>query len=213
MSFHHSPRIVTDGLIMCLDATSKKSYSGAGSTWTDISNNGNHGTLNGTYSLTTVENAQGILFTNGSLPVSYLIQNNTINFRTISMWYNRRSGAYGSEYILDTRPIMTGGYLWHGGFGPDWDPCTVYQNGQDISTGKILNSLIGYDTGLLSIGGWRNVTIVAKQNFTSTINFFSRFSNDEAPSVILPHVTVYNKALSPDEILQNYNALKGRFGL
>ena len=39
--------IITDGLILHLDAGNTDSYSGSGNTWSDISGNNNHGTLNG----------------------------------------------------------------------------------------------------------------------------------------------------------------------
>ena len=45
MALAHSPRIVTDGLALCLDAGNTKSYSGSGTTWNDLSGNGNTGTL------------------------------------------------------------------------------------------------------------------------------------------------------------------------
>jgi hypothetical protein len=45
MAFSHSPKIVTDGLVLCLDAADKNSYPGSGTTWTDLSGNGNNGTL------------------------------------------------------------------------------------------------------------------------------------------------------------------------
>ena len=44
MAFHYSPKIVTDGLVLCLDAGNTKSYIGSG-TWSDISRGGNNGTL------------------------------------------------------------------------------------------------------------------------------------------------------------------------
>ena len=37
--------VITRGLVLHLDAGNKNSYSGSGSTWTDLSGNGNHGTL------------------------------------------------------------------------------------------------------------------------------------------------------------------------
>jgi len=40
-----SPDIVTDGLVVCLDAADKKSYSGSGTTWYDRSGEDNDGTL------------------------------------------------------------------------------------------------------------------------------------------------------------------------
>ena len=45
MGLSHSPRIVTDGLVLCLDAANKRSYPGAGTTWTDLSKQENNGTL------------------------------------------------------------------------------------------------------------------------------------------------------------------------
>ena len=45
MGLSHSPRIVTDGLVFCVDAGDKMSYPGAGTTWTDLSKNRNNGTL------------------------------------------------------------------------------------------------------------------------------------------------------------------------
>jgi hypothetical protein len=45
MGFNYSPKIVTDGLVLCLDAANSRSYPGSGTTWNDLSRNGNNGTL------------------------------------------------------------------------------------------------------------------------------------------------------------------------
>jgi hypothetical protein len=45
MATFYSPKIVTDGLVLALDAANIKSYSGTGTTWSDLSGNGNTGTL------------------------------------------------------------------------------------------------------------------------------------------------------------------------
>jgi hypothetical protein len=45
MAISYNPRIVTDGLVLALDAGNPKSYPGSGTTWTDLSGNGNNGTL------------------------------------------------------------------------------------------------------------------------------------------------------------------------
>ena len=45
MGLAHSPRIVTDGLVLALDAGNTKSYPGSGTDWYDRSGNGNDGTL------------------------------------------------------------------------------------------------------------------------------------------------------------------------
>ena len=45
MAFIHSPKLVTNGLVLCLDAANKLSYPGSGTTWYDLSGNANNGTL------------------------------------------------------------------------------------------------------------------------------------------------------------------------
>ena len=45
MGLSHSPRIVTNGLVLCVDAANPRSYPGAGTAWTDLSKQGNNGTL------------------------------------------------------------------------------------------------------------------------------------------------------------------------
>jgi hypothetical protein len=45
MGLSHSPSIITQNLVLCLDAANSKSYPGSGTTWTDLSGNGNNGTL------------------------------------------------------------------------------------------------------------------------------------------------------------------------
>ena len=47
MRFSYSPRIVTDGLTLCLDGAASTSYSGSGSTWYDLSGNAYNGTITG----------------------------------------------------------------------------------------------------------------------------------------------------------------------
>ena len=45
MAYSNGPKIVTDGLVLCLDAANSKSYPGTGTAWNDLSGNGNNGTL------------------------------------------------------------------------------------------------------------------------------------------------------------------------
>lgn len=217
MAVGYSPKIVTNGLEFCFDAINPKSYSG-GSIIRDISGNNKNGTLNGTYSLTNIEGVKSLLFTSTAAPVSNLVQSNTVNLRTISIWYNRKPSGFSCPYIIDTRGSMTNGYITScGGFGPGsggWASSIVYQNGIDISTGiDIQNLVISSIGGLFAENFWRNVTIVNDANYNCTIRFFSRFTDNEAANVALSHITAYNKALTPKEVLDNFNALKGRFNL
>lgn len=45
MGLTHSPLTPTNGLVLCLDSSNRRSYAGAGTTWRDLSGNGNDGTL------------------------------------------------------------------------------------------------------------------------------------------------------------------------
>jgi hypothetical protein len=45
MSSSSGPDIITNGLVLSLDAANRFSYPGSGTTWTDRSGNGNNGTL------------------------------------------------------------------------------------------------------------------------------------------------------------------------
>ena len=45
------------------------------------------------------------------------------------------------------------------------------------------------------------------------MNLFSRFSDNEGLDVTFAVASIYNRVLSAEEIEQNFNALKGRFGL
>jgi hypothetical protein len=45
MAFSYSPKIATDGLVLCLDAANNRSYPGSGTAWTDLSRGGNNGVL------------------------------------------------------------------------------------------------------------------------------------------------------------------------
>ena len=53
MGTNYSPRIVTDGLVLCLDAGDIKSYSGSGATWNDRSGNESDATLYNSPTFTT----------------------------------------------------------------------------------------------------------------------------------------------------------------
>ena len=70
MALAHNPRIVTDGLVLCLDAANSKSYPGSGTTWYDISGNGYNATLVGTVGHSSTFG--GVFSVNGSQTTDYI---------------------------------------------------------------------------------------------------------------------------------------------
>jgi len=88
--------------------------------------------------------------------------------------------------------------------GSDWNT-TFYVNGVSTST---LNSTT------VPKNQWLHIYLEGvNSSYTSTINFMSRYSNNEQAGGKIGGIYVYNRALSVSEIQQNYNAQRTRFGL
>jgi hypothetical protein len=225
MSITYNTEIVRDGLVFHLDASNKKSYPGSGTTWTDLSGNNNNGTLiNGP----TYDSANGGSFvfngSNNNIDCGNGSSLNVGNVITLNAWFytgsvssyqtiaakNTGDPEFGWEFAnssssfrLTFRPSSTqvdltlAGILsintWYMGT-MTYDNLTakLYLNGVlrgETSTGGpvTLNS-----TGPLLIGR-RNAG-----------NFYNgRISN----------ISIYNRVLSAAEINQNFNGLRGRYGI
>jgi hypothetical protein len=232
MAFNYSPKVVTDGLVLYLDAANPKSYPGSGTAWGDISRGGNNGTLvNGpTYSSA---NGGSIVFdgTNDfvvvsnfpQLPVSSSARTVNIWFKpNVSTWQNTVNNMFfygttdtnGATFGIDfsTYPVMEV-YTW-GGAGRDlmfsssfsqtgWSNITVTYNGS--------TTLSIYENGTNT----QNTTIT-QCNTGNTDIWVGAIRPTYQPWYYegnIAQVQIYNRALSAQEVLQNYNATKTRFGL
>ena len=225
MALQHSPSIVTDGLVLCLDAANPKSYPGSGTAWTDLSGNGNTGTLtNGpTYSsgnagyltldgsndyingtsissqLTTDITAEAWVYVS-SAGVDWVriigTGGNTGN-RTFGLWYasNRRLlwQRYGTAdpTIYPTSPILQLNTWHHVAATTSGSSHALYLDGVSIGTNT-------------AAGPW------SASNEAVTIGFagFHTYHNGR-----ISNARLYTRGLSTTEILQNFNALRGRFGI
>ena len=225
MATHYNVKTVTDGLVLALDAANPKSYPGSGNTWRDLSGNGNTGTLTG--SPTYVSANSGSIAFNGSSQygtVSNNITSGTGDF-AVSIW------VYKTE-------ISTNRYIWdfgsNGGTltsGTSQGPGFRYYN-PTIGTGSPL-----YTSGPThNINTWYNIVI---SRISGTTYFYSNGSlivsaadsgniGSWGPALTvgsyggggfnhqgnISNLLVYkNKGLTAAEVLQNYNALKSRYGL
>ena len=87
----HGPKIVRDGLVLALDAADRNSYISGSTTWTDLSGNGNTGTLtNGpTYSSA---NGGSLVFdgSNDYVDIPYLLLSGSQDF-TVNIWIKANS--------------------------------------------------------------------------------------------------------------------------
>jgi hypothetical protein len=237
MGAYAGPEIVEDGLVLALDAANPKSYPGSGTTWTDLSGNGNTGTLtNGpTYSSA---NGGSIVFDGVDDGVNlpnksdfYLIPNqnqtncgwfNTNNTNTSTIIYDARNSVGSTVgYFIG---VQSGGLLraW---FYYTFNDASSLQINTAISAGIWYHYAVVFDrNGLMSL--YLNGILKSSVNISSfsandysintnpTIGIKSYSGSGISPfSGNIAQVSIYNRALTPQEIQQNFNATRSRYGI
>ena len=222
-TFYQAKRgIVQDGLILNLDAGVKDSYSGAGASWKDLKANRN-GTLvnNPAFSK---EAGGRIVFDGTDEYMDDITIPNTTNQLTAEFGLNYNDGGYFNifEASYNVRPMIfvdaserlecsystaAGGFVSPGNYIDQDIIATVLFDGTatpGISL-YVNGSLVGTKTT-------QHVTWSDGLDFT----FFNR-NNSGTRSLFYDgevyFVRFYSRILSAAEVLQNYNGLKGRFGL
>jgi hypothetical protein len=227
MSAHGGPEIVDSGLILTLDAGNPRSYPGTGTTWVDLSGNGNNGTLVGspTYSST---NGGNLVFS-GTNYATAATANSLFNFGTgdfsMFMWFK---SSYKSNYLtiasLDNASSGNG-IVFYGnpsnGVFRTWVANSALNGNIDICTGIWTQIGITRLSGLVTqyINGLNTSTFTAAGSLLTnqTLALGSNVSTGPGSYGGFPGsistVNIYNRALSAAEVLQNYNALRGRYAL
>ena len=239
MSYRTGPKIVTDGLVLCLDAASTKSYPGSGSTWYDLSENKRNGTIsNAIYNSMnrgviafdgSSDKVEGTLSSGLNAPFTLEYFGRFNNVTQYDFEYFGSVGDNGFRTMISVSKIGTRFsqssydghmYLYTGETyvvltdislaNTEWvhlvavatttSPyAKVYKNGVE---GNLVSPISGVST---SIGG------VINTNSTYRIGAWS--DNTWWLNGQIGFHRIYNRALTNDEITQNYNATKGRFGL
>jgi len=223
MATNYNPRTVTDGLVLALDAANSKSYPGSGTTWTDLSGNGNNGTLRnwGSPGTTIVSNVKSF-YLNGStsgtgdIEISNFYGNFVAgdNTHTFEWWGYANStaidpfnsGACGTPCIaygeggnyFDTNG---GGGLTGGIITSEWHQYTLVQNG---------TTAISYRDGV-QIGTRNDWGVPASASRSGIIG--SRGWANRQNNWYLSIYKWYNRALTAQEIQQNFNATRARYGI
>ena len=100
MAIYDNPKIVTDGLVLCLDAGNRKSYPGSGTAWTDLSGSRENFTLYN--SPTFSANYGGELLFSGSNDYARITNSNSIDRSasngTIEVWFRTISSTIGATF-------------------------------------------------------------------------------------------------------------------
>ena len=226
MATKYSPKIVTNGLVLSLDAANTKSYPKSGTTWSDLSGNGNTGTLTNGPTFNAA-NMGSIVF-DGSDDYCRVQNFTSMNVQgpgTVTYWGKfsnlGSSGVYKTALTitngLGTGALQVGlrdaqGIVWKSGGVTLLSYNTPTLNRITQWTLTFDNSnLQMYIDGILT----NSTTSAVAQTATAADFYLATYSADalEAFSGTIYSSAVYNRVLTASEVLQNYNATKSRFGL
>lgn len=222
MAIFYSPRIVTDGLVLCLDAGNTKSYSGSGTTWTDLSGNGNNCVWS-----TTPSFSNGAFTLNGSTHYGTITNNSTLNFSSAQtlMMVLRHSYTSGRKNPWNQAYAGYGTWTHEEGstmsqyFGNGGGDNSPYIGISSAATPRnVWNFMCATrDTSVHKwyINGQLSSTTSNPYGTLATTSANISIGNGYAGLWIgdMSVIIAYTRALSSNEVLQNYNALRGRYGL
>jgi len=224
MGINYSPKIVTDGLVLALDAANPKSYPGSGNNVSDLSQYASNITFYNTALITEKSFDFTPLNTDG-LTIASTNYSNILNDFTMEVLVK----------INGTHQNYDGALLSSGNWNSSHWAFSVVQNNSSIRT---RNPSITHSFSF-QVGSWYNIVY---RRVGSTINFFvnglksqnySSSSNipltSDATNTSIGRETylggyfnfngkistakIYNRGLSDNEIKQNFNALRGRYGV
>jgi len=226
MALVHSPSIITSGLTLYLDAANPKSYPGSGASWFDLSGQGKNFTWS----------ASPSFVSDGAL--SYF---NTLNLYASGPASNSFGVTNATGYCvmiacLNITSTLNTAFNWDGAggrgiyshlpYGTDviyWDQggCCLADTRTSVASGGATTWNIWTFNRQSSINRsiYKNGTILTTNTTTAAdpgLNANPVIINADPSRVWnarLSFMMLYNRGLSDVEVQQNYNALRGRFGL
>lgn len=223
MAAHGGPDLIQDGLVLSLDAGNIKSYPGSGTTWRDLTANRNNGTLtNGP----TFNNANGgsIVFdgTNDYVTIS---TNNIRTFDATVTFVVKLPFYSGGQRCIVSYRRGAGGQLYVGkasqGIFCYYDSLSP----QQFTVGNITDNSICHVTIVLNATGTTISTYIngrlagsaTRTGWVGTDNTILDLGYDsDTNEYMVGNMYMfahYSRVLTPQEILQNFNATRKRFGL
>lgn len=220
MAFHYSPRVVTNGLALALDAANPNSYPGSGTTWYDLSGNGKNATMSATNApvFTTLNGIK--CFQTSDLSSQYFYVSNytfSTTGRTYELWINQTTVSIGYQTWADdnlTERVLFGLLQDNFFIYPSLQQAAAIAAGQWTYVAYTLagdagSTAIGYKNGTSIISGTYGYSLASG---TGTL-YLMGDAGGEGMSGHCALVRTYNRVLTPTEIAENYNAQKARFGL
>lgn len=247
MGVDYNSKIVTNGLVLCLDAANPRSYSGSGSTWQNVTGNTNYGATiygsapytNGTTGYFNLDGVSQYFITPnltnttfGNWPISCelvfytntVVNNDLVNLvgiRSISdsntpillsiearnSWAGNYSGAYGiiamsnyPRYVVSPPGSIVNNTWYHIVQTSSASDTKLYINGVLISTSSSNQTFYTGTTSSFGIGC---------AGMTSGSVEYPTYTSNQRISIC----RFYNIELSVTQILQNFRAIRGRYGI
>jgi hypothetical protein len=232
MSATINPDIVTDGLVLCLDAGNSMSYPGSGNTWTDLSGNGNSGTLgnhiftsdnkgsisfNGSSTTCLISASESLKLTTAPLTIIAWAYQDTSGYRCIFAQYNNTTNYKLTKMLrIDLSNIIYYHGINNGSFSSvsktgnqlnQWNYYSVTVSG----TPTAAYIQLGYNLDYTNLTFRNNLSTTPDLTTPVTIGSNGGYGEDWDGNIST--VMFYNRALSQNDLLQNYLATKGRYGL
>jgi len=233
MSGNVSKSIVTDGIVTYLEMGNQNSYPGTGTIVKDIRGNSNAILYNGVG----FDNTKRSMVLDGTNDYIKFSNSSKLDLNTFSYscWF--RPTAYNQYNTIFSREYSRHYLLFNSG-----GRYTTLLRGNNYVSGGSFEGLIG-SNGLVSLNNWSYVTVnIDWPNSTFSVYhnasmIWSLTNTELGTSFLFPNLQnstignryngtgsqrfvgdinyfkYYSKTLSQEEILQNYNATKGRFGL
>ena len=227
MVYSNGPSIVRDGLVLHLDAADRNSYPLSGNTWYDLSGNGYNGTL-----------TNGPVFNNGNH--GYIGFDSTDDYIQLSESSAFNTNKFTIEMFLKTQEVLSNTQYYgffstingNNGFQLFWHSSMYFY----LYVGAIVATTT---VGIISSNTWLHLAATYDASNLNNVAIYvnnTRYAGTTvgtynpgiAPRIIgrradstydfhfscnFHYTRFYNRALSSSEVLQNYNATKGRFGL
>jgi hypothetical protein len=231
MGTSYSPQIATSGLALCLDAANIKSYPGSGTSWNDISGNALVATMSSTLPTFATDNGGVLVYPTGtpSVLVPYTPLLDPAVGITIEFWIYPTDITYTTyiEILRREGPSRTLFAFQNIGtilsFGTATSVTGYSEQDIPIVAGDYVNQWIHlvatYTSGAKVV--YRNGapinTLTTTTGTLLSVNAFTAIGSMSGGSEYFRGkysvVRQYNRALTADEVAQNFNALRGRFGL
>ena len=226
MGVNYNTKTVTNGLVLSLDAANRKSYPGSGNTWNDLSGINSSGELvnSPTYNSSNLGYFQFVTDDYVRIPNNTALDTQT---PTVEVWVKTNStnqngfwfekGDVNTQYSLFQEGTTIRWRMYIGGITQLSTTTATYMNTanwyQVVGTytsgtrrlyinGVLVNSDTQSGTIATNAGG---MSIGAYGGYTGGKSYF--YNGNESIC------RVYNRELSAAEIIQNFNALRGRYGI